>query len=165
VSVFSATGGTDLSGTPNDTPLLLSTISMTAGSNPPCSTACSPVSIAALADGSRFYVASYASQTACSDPSVGSAAPCIVPMLTVFDALGMTPKQPTSTLLPSSSSLSLLGPPVFAAAQYAVAPVASCAPPTTYAPGTTRFRMFTTAASDSSHVYVSICDAGTIADV
>lgn len=165
VSVFSATGGTDLSGTPNDTPILLSTISMTSGSNPPCSTACSPVSVAALADGSRFYVASYASQTACSDPSVGSAAPCMVPMLTVFDALSMTPKQPTATLLPSSSSLSLLAPPVFATSQYAVAPVASCAPPPTYTPGTTRFRMFTTAASDSSHVYVSICDAGTIADI
>ena len=165
VSVFSATGGTDLSGTPNDTPLLLSTVSMTSGSNPPCSTACSPVSITALADGSRFYVASYASQAACTDPNVGNSAPCIVPMLTVFDALSMTPKQPTATLLPSSSSLSLLGPPVFAATQYAVAPVASCAPPPTYSPGTTRFRMFTTAASDSSHVYVSICDAGTIADV
>jgi hypothetical protein len=165
VSVFSATGGTDLSGTPNDTPLLLSTISMTSGSNPPCSTACSPVSIAALPDGSRFYVASYASQTACSDPNVGSSAPCIVPTLTVFDALSMTPKQPTATLLPSSSSLSLLGPPQFAVTQYAVPPVASCAPAATYAPGTTRFRMFAAAASDSSHVYVSICDAGTIADI
>jgi DNA-binding beta-propeller fold protein YncE len=165
VSVFSATGGTDLSGTLNDTPLLLSTISMTSGSNPPCSTACSPVSIAALPDGSRFYVASYASQTACSDPNVGSSAPCIVPTLTVFDGLSMTPKLPTATLLPSSSSLSLLGPPQFAATQYAVPPVASCAPAPTYAPGTTRFRMFATAASDSSHVYVSICDAGTIADI
>jgi hypothetical protein len=34
-----------------------------------------------------------------------------------------------------------------------------------YSPGATRFRVFTTAATDSSHVYVSMCDAGAIADV
>jgi hypothetical protein len=34
-----------------------------------------------------------------------------------------------------------------------------------YSPGATRFRVFTTAATDSSHVYVSMCDAGSIADI
>jgi DNA-binding beta-propeller fold protein YncE len=164
VYVYSATGGVDLAGTANDTPLLLSTIVMTAGANPPCATGCSPVSIAALPDGSRFYVASYATESNCSDANFGVSA-CIVPMLTVFDALSMTPKQPTSNLLAPSFSLPLLAPPRFASSQYGIAPVSSCAPAPTYAPGTTRFRMFATAATDSSHVYVSICDAGAIADV
>ena len=56
----------------------------------------------------------------------------------------------------------------FAASQFAVPPVASCvspALPALYAPGTTRFRVFTTAAADSTHVYVSMCDAGAIADI
>lgn len=159
VYIFSTTGG------PSDTPLPLATIVMTAGTNPPCATACSPVSVAALPDGTKFYVASYATETACSDPNVGTTVPCIVPMLTVFDALSMTAKQPTSGLLAPSYSLPLLTTPQYATSQYAVPPVASCAPAATYAPGTTRFRMFSTAAADSSHVYVSICDAGTIADI
>jgi len=163
VYVFSATGGVDLSGTPNDTPTLLATISMTSGPAPPCSGACSPVSVAVLPDGSRFYVASYQSEIACSDPNVGSTAPCIIPLLTVFDAPSMTVKPATSSL--RAPSISLLGTPSFAGNQYALPPVASCAPPVIYTPGTTRFRMYATAAADSSHVYVTICDAGTIADV
>jgi len=165
VFVFSATGGLDLGGNANDTPKLLATISMTGGTKAPCAMACSPVSVAALADGSRFYVASYESQSTCSDKNVGATA-CIVPLLTVFDALSMKVKPVSSTWLPSSSpSLSLLSSPPFSATQYAVTPNASCAPAATYAPGTTRFRMFTTASSDSSHVYVSICDAGTVASI
>lgn len=163
VYIFSGTGGVDLSGNPNDTPTLLATISMTAGSKPPCSSACSPVSIAVLPDGSRFYVASYQSESACSDPNVGSTAPCIIPLLTVFDAPSMTVKPATASL--RAPSISLLGVPSFAANQYGLPPVTSCAPPPTYSPGTTRFRMYATAAADSSHVYVSICDAGMIADV
>jgi len=143
---------------------LLATISMTAGTKPPCSSACSPVSVTALPDGSRFYVASYQTETTCSDPNVGATA-CIIPILTVFDAPSMTIKPAPSTLLTGSPSLSLLTSPPFSPTQYAVTPVAACAPPATYAPGTTRFRMFTSAAADSSHVYVSICDAGAVADV
>jgi streptogramin lyase len=165
VFVFSATGGVDLSGTPNDTPRLLATISMSAGTNPPCPTGCSPVSVAALPDGSRFYVASYAAQAACSDPSVGSASACMVPLLTVFDALSITVKPVPSSPLAPTPSLSLLTSPQFSAKQYAVTEVASCVAASTYTPGSTRFRMFTTAAADSSHVYVSICDAASIADV
>ncbi|HEY3975103.1 MAG TPA: hypothetical protein VGM18_19005 [Candidatus Sulfotelmatobacter sp.] len=163
--VFSATGGVDLSGNANDTPTLMATINMAAGTNPPCPTGCSPVSIAALPDGSRFYVASFQTQTNCSDPNVGPAGSCIVPMLTVFDALAMTVKPAASTLLAPNPSLSLLMTPQFAATQYAVPPVASCVSATAYAPGATRFRMFATAAADSSHVYVSICDAGSVADI
>lgn len=165
VFVYSTTGGVDPNtGQPNDTPSLLATISMTGGSNPPCASACSPVSVAALADGSRFYVASYELQTNCSDPYVGSS-PCIIPMLTVFDALSITVKPPTSTLLAPSPSLSLLTSPQFSSAQYAVPVVSSCVVPSIYTPGTPRFRMFAAPSADSSHVYVSICDAGTVADI
>jgi DNA-binding beta-propeller fold protein YncE len=170
VSVFSASGGVDLGGTPNDTPKLLATISMaasSAGSPPPCPAGCSPVSVAALPDGSRFYVASFTEQSPCQDPNVAGAAACMVPRLTVFDARNLTVKPvPSPLVLPTpSSSLALLTSPQFAATQYAVPPLSSCVPAPTYAPGSTRFRMFTTAAADSSHVYVSICDAGSIADI
>jgi hypothetical protein len=86
-------------------------------------------------------------------------------MVTVFDALSMTVKQVSSSLLSPTQSLSLLTSPQFASAQYAVAPVTSCVPAPTYAPGSTRFRMFAAASADSSHVYVSVCDAATIADI
>jgi YVTN family beta-propeller protein len=165
VYVFSTTGGVDLSGTANDTPTLLATIVLTAGTNPPCSQACSPVSVAALPDGTRFYVASYQSSNSCPDPNVGATSPCIIPTLTVFDAPSFTVKPIASSLLAPTPSLSLLASPQFAANQYALPPVTSCVTPASYAPGATRFRMFTTAAADSSHVYVSICDAGSIADV
>jgi hypothetical protein len=74
-------------------------------------------------------------------------------------------KPVSSSLLAPVPSLSLLTSPPFAATQYALPPVSSCNTPTPYTPGATRFRMFATAATDSSHVYVSICDAGSIADV
>jgi hypothetical protein len=81
----------------------------------------------------------------------------------VFDALSMTVKPATSSL--RAPSISLLTTPNFAAGQFGMPPVPSCAPPAIYAPGKTRFRMHATAAADSSHVYVSLCDAGAIADV
>ena len=148
----------------SDAPTLLSTISMTTGTNAPCPSGCSPVSVTAMPDGSRFYVASYQTLTTCPAGS-GVSGECVIPRLTVYDAASMTVKPiPSSTsLLPPS--ISLLTSPQFSATQYAVARNSACDPPTTYAPGTTRFRMFTAAAADSSHVYVSICDAGSIADI
>lgn len=163
VYVFSTTGGTDSGGTANDTPRLLTRIPFTPGSGV-CPSGCFPVSVSALPDGSRFYVASYQSETTCSDANVGATS-CIIPLLTVFDAPSMSLKPASAPPSLRSPSISLLSPPNFAATQYALPPVASCATPLTYTPGTTRFRMFTTAASDSSHVYVSVCDAGMIADV
>ena len=165
VFIYSTTGGVDLSGNPNDTPTLLSTISMTGGANPPCVAACSPVSVAALADGTRFYVASYEMEPNCSDPNVGITVPCIIPMLTIFDAPSMTVKTAPASLLSPSPSMALLTSPLFAATQYGVPPLPTCATPPTYTPGSTRFRMFTASSTDSSHVYVSICDAGSVADV
>jgi len=146
---------------------------------PPCAAApatCGPVipvSVAALPDGSRFYVASYQSQSPCSDTNAGTGA-CIIPMVTVFDARSLTIRTPSSSLFGAELSLlAHLCPPgdsgtcfsPFAPGQYAVPEVGSCAPATVYSPVATRFRMFAAAAADSSHVYVSICDAGAIADI
>ena len=141
------------------TPSLLGNISLASE----CPNGCAPVSVAALPDGTRFYVASYESEAACPDPNIGTAAPCIIPRLTVFDALSLTVKPSTSSLL--SPSLSLLSSAQFSATQYAVPILTSCVTPATYTPAAIRFRMFTTASADSSHVYVSICDAGAIADI
>jgi len=155
VYVFSTTGGA------HDTPIQLSAISVTAGPNPPCPSGCAPSSVTALRDGSRFYVASYEIATSCPDSVVGSSSACVIPRLTVFDANSFAVR----------TALTLLSSPPFASNpgtnqfQYAVPPVASCAPAALYAPGTTRFRVFTTASVDSSRVYVSMCDAGSIAIV
>jgi YVTN family beta-propeller protein len=150
VYVFSDTGGA------NDTPVQLAAISFATGSAP-CPTGCSPTSVTALANGTRFYVATYQVDAgACPDPTVTGS--CVVPGLTVFNANSL------SLQYPSAPTLSLLSSP-FAAGQYAVPPVASCVSPVLYSPGATRFRVFTTASADSSHVYVSMCDAGTIADI
>jgi hypothetical protein len=66
------------------------------------------------------------------------------------------------------STMNLLTNPPFSVGaggqyQFAVPPVTACVPATLYSPSATRFRVFTTAAADSSRVYVSICDAGAIA--
>jgi DNA-binding beta-propeller fold protein YncE len=167
--VFSDTGGA------NDTPSLLTpnglTIPGLTGATMPACIGCGPViptSVAALPDGSRFYVASYQVATPCPDPLAGSAASCIVPTVTVFNANNFTLEYPLAPIL------TLLTDPPFAANvsanqyQYGVAPVAACGPipalPTAlYSPGSTRFRVFTTASVDSTRVYVSMCDAGAVA--
>jgi YVTN family beta-propeller protein len=152
--VFSVSGGA------NDTPLQLAAISFAAGSGP-CPSACSPASVTALPDGSRFYIANYRTAATCPDPFVGASSPCVVPGLAVFDANNFTLK----------TTLTLLTDPPFAANltsnqyQYAVPPVASCATAALYSPSTIRFRVFATASVDSSRVYVGMCDAGAIAVV
>jgi YVTN family beta-propeller protein len=166
VYVFSDTGT-------NDTPTQLAAISMSGGANPACPSGCAPVSVTALLDGSRFYVASYQTSANCPDSNV--VGNCIIPGLTVFDANSLTVKYP------SAPTLNLLSWPVpctptsttqcpathwpFATNQFAVAPLTSCVRAATYTPLTTRFRVFTVAAADSSRVYVSMCDAGAVAVV
>jgi YVTN family beta-propeller protein len=164
VYVFADTGGVDGTGALNDTPVLLTpsplTVpGLTAGSKPLACSGCGaviPVSVAALLDGTRFYVASYQTATPCSDPNV-TVGGCIVPSVTVFDANTLTVKYPTAP------TMSLLTWPPFATNQFALSPVTTCAPTTLYTPISTRFRVFTTASEDSSRVYVSMCDAGTVA--
>ena len=120
-----------------------------------------PVSVTALPDGTRFYVASYAVSTgACPDTTVAQPN-CIIPQITVYDAASLTVKTNIFPVLLNNTGTST---------SYAVAPAASCAPaslttPYTPASGLARFRMFAASAADSSHAYASICDAGTIADI
>jgi DNA-binding beta-propeller fold protein YncE len=171
VFVFSDTGGA------NDTPVQLAQISFDIGSAPcsssPQCSAVAPVSVTALPDGSRFYVASYQTESACTDPLAGTTGACMIAAVTVFNANNFAPEYPTTST--SSPTLALLTDPPFAANvgagvyQMAVPQVTACGPmatppPTTlYSPGMTRFRVFTTASADSSRVYASICDAGVIA--
>ena len=165
VYVFSAT--TD-SPTPLATPSGNPPGALIIPAAPPCAAApatCGPVipvSVAALPDGSRFYVASYQRQLPCSDPNIGTG-PCIIPMVTVFDAGSLTIRAASSSMF--GSELSLFSTPPFVTGLYAFPEVTSCAPAPIYSPNSVRFRMFATAAADSSHVYVSICDAGVIADI
>jgi DNA-binding beta-propeller fold protein YncE len=172
VFVFAVTGGKDLGGKPNDTPTLLATISMTQGANPPCQSqagapvSCAPVGVAALRDGSRFYVASYEQELApCPDLNVSvplPTSPCVIPRMTVFNALTYAVEPPAANVSLLPQSMSLLTLP-FAATQYAVPDLANCLPVATYTPGATRFRMFAAASEDGSRVYASICDAGSVA--
>jgi DNA-binding beta-propeller fold protein YncE len=189
VSVFSASGGVDLGGTPNDTPKLMATLTISAPSfGPPVSTVCGssytcsygpvmPVSVAALPDGSRFYVTSYLTGTAtssatpplpptCPDSNVIAPADCIIPQVTVFDARSLTVKTTIFPLLPPVSVATSTGTsPVY---PFALTPVAFCAPVVPYTltagqPPSARFRMSAAAAADSSRVYASMCDGGAVA--
>ena len=128
--------------------------------NAPCYTAVTPVSVAALPDGSRFYVTSYVTTTpgsTCPDPNL-TAAGCVIPQVTVFDAGSLTVKTTVFPLL-----LPVEPSPPSGVQPFAVAPVAFCAPIIPYTPIAARFRMFTTAAADGSRVYASLCDAGSVA--
>jgi hypothetical protein len=136
---------------------------------PPCSAAgCSytsvmPTSVAALPDGSRFYVASYvtaAPGSSCPDPNV-AAAGCVIPQVTVFDTGTFAVKSTVFPLMPPIAN------PVSQVQPFAVAPATFCAPvfPLPYTPASSRFRMFTVAATDSSRVYASLCDGGLVAIV
>jgi YVTN family beta-propeller protein len=160
VYVFSDIGGA------NDTPTQVAAISFAAGSIP-CPAGCIPASLTALADGSRFYVASYRVATSCPDSFVGASSSCVIPGLTVFNANDFSlqyPAAPTLTLLTDPPFLANPGANQY---QYAVPQVASCSTaalyPTLYSPTVTRFRVFAAASIDSTRVYVSMCDAGAVA--
>jgi YVTN family beta-propeller protein len=158
IYVFLDTGGVDSNGVPNDTPTPLTTLSFGSGSAA-CPKGCTPVSVTALLDGTRFYVASYQDVADCP-PDSGVSGACIVPLVTVFNANSF------ALQYPSAPTLTLLTWPPFSTNQYAVPPVASCAlpaPPALYTPTSTRYRVFTVASPDSSSVYVSMCDAGAVA--
>ncbi len=124
-----------------------------------CSTV-TPVSVAALPDGSRFYVASYVTATSsCPDPNL-AAAGCVIPQITVFDSGSLAVKATVFPLLPpvTQSNGTVLHP-------FALAPAAFCAPVVPYTPASARFRMSAAAATDSSRVYASMCDGGSVAVV
>jgi DNA-binding beta-propeller fold protein YncE len=129
-----------------------------------CTTAtCSavmPAGVAALADGSRFYVASYVTAAAgvpCPDP-LQTAANCVIPQVTIFDAPALTIKSTIFPLLiPGTTSTGTATNP------FALAPAAFCAPVFPWTPASARFRMFAAASVDGSRVYASLCDGGSVA--
>ena len=175
VYVFSAT--TDPPSLMGGGPISIPPAPPCVGAVVPCGPV-TPVSVAALPDGSRFYVASYQTQEAtatqpspCSDPNVPVGS-CLIPVLTIFDAKTLTIKNASSSSF--APALALLTDPPFAGPtakipnnpiQYAVPELSSCVPVPVYSPGATRFRMFATSSTDGGHVYVSICDAGGVADI
>jgi DNA-binding beta-propeller fold protein YncE len=122
-----------------------------------------PVSVAALPDGSRFYVASYAtaSGASCPDPNVaaGVAAGCVIPQVTVFDTGTLAVKTTVFPLMPSVAS------PVNQVQPFALASVPFCVPVIPYTPASSRFRMSAAASADGSRVYASMCDGGSVAIV
>ena len=119
-----------------------------------------PTSVAALQDGSRFYIASYVTGTAtatgkastCPDPSV-SAAGCVIPQVSVFDASTFTLKTTIFPLIPAATS----------SQPFAVAPVSFCAPVEPYVPTSARFRMSVATSIQSQRAYASMCDGGWVA--
>jgi DNA-binding beta-propeller fold protein YncE len=148
----------------------------------PCS-AVMPSSIAALPDGTRFYVASYV--TACSQSNAtgcvvpapcpdGVTAPgCVIPQVTVYDAGTLAVKTTIFPLLAAVSTTTT----GLTASPYALTPVPFCAPVLPYAPvnqynngqlvtpASARFRMSAAASVDGSRVYASMCDGGSVAIV
>jgi DNA-binding beta-propeller fold protein YncE len=130
-----------------DPPAFLATIDLTAGVNPPCPVACSPVSVAPLPDGSRAYVVSYRIAATCSDPN--DVPPCVVPLLTVIN----TSDNSVSKSIPVDVIITIPGQPTVDKPD--TPELGQC--------DTARFRLFAAASADSTRVYVSYCDAGTTA--
>jgi hypothetical protein len=126
-------------------------------------TSVAPTSVAALQDGSRFYVASYVTGTAtaagkpttCPDKNV-SAAGCIIPQVSVYDAATFTLKSTIFPLIPNITSSTSKIP-------FAVPPVAYCAPVEPYVPTAARFRMSVATSIQSQRAYAAVCDAGWVA--
>jgi DNA-binding beta-propeller fold protein YncE len=158
--VFSASGG------PGEAPQLLNAVNLAGtavtANYPTCGSLC-PVSVTALPDGSRVYVASY-QLSGCSDPLFSTACK-VVPQVTVIDAPSNTVK---TTVFPLAVGQGGTTPP-------SVSESLDCIPSVPYTPVgvpvagsstpgfSTRFRLSTAAAADSSRVYVGVCDAGSVA--
>src|SRR6202049_4651926 len=134
-----------------------------------------PVSVTALPDGSRFYVASYVTGTAtsgsgsttCPDTNVTAPAGCVIPQVTVFDAGTLTIRTTVfPLLLPVSKTVTTsTGTTTVPVYPFALAPLRFCAPVFPSTPASARSRMSAVAAPDSSRVYASMCDAGSVAIV
>ncbi len=135
-------------------PFLMKTIAIPGAGD--CSQ-CIPVSVSALADGTRAYVAS-ASETTdttkCAQPIGAPAVNCYLTQVTVIDALNLTVNAHTTTApnpipVPTATSTVLPGVPVLTEA--------ACA--------STRFRVSMAAAADSSKIFLAACDAGGVASI
>jgi hypothetical protein len=80
----------------------------------------------------------------------------VIPQVTVFNAPSLTVKTTIFPLLPPVTiSTGTVSP-------FALPPVNFCQPVTSYTPASARFRMSAVAAADSSRVYASLCDGGSV---
>jgi len=129
---------------------VLGTVSFaaSAGSNAACPNGCVPLSVSALPDGSRVYVASYQTSPACTEPADANAIGCITSQVTVIQASDLTVTKSIAITLPDN----VPSPP---ATKPDTPMIATC--------NSARFRVFTAASVDSTRVYVSYCDAGVTA--
>jgi len=124
-----------------DPPTNLATINLTAqipaGGGAPCpASGCSPVSVAALPDGTRAYIASYYIDTTSANCQQTA---CFQAQVTVVDELT---NQVTKAIPLPQVSVSSMG---------------NCA--------AARFRLSAAAAFDSSRVYISSCDGGGLSSI
>jgi DNA-binding beta-propeller fold protein YncE len=118
---------------------------------------CVPVSVAALADGSRVYVGSAfetTDTTKCAQVVGGPAVNCYLTQVSVIDANNLTLRASSATApnpfpVPTPTTTLLAGAPVLLQA--------GCA--------TSRFRLSMAAAADSSRVFLSACDAGGVSTI
>ncbi len=125
-----------------DPPNVLATISLTAAPDKQCVTGACPVSVTALADGSRAYVASY---QVSSSPCLAGQLCSITSQVTVINA--------------SSNTISSVIP--LGTVSVDTVDDTGCNPATSTHPA--RFRLSVTSSGDSSRVYVANCDAGSTA--
>jgi YVTN family beta-propeller protein len=121
-----------------DGPTLLQTISLAAGTAPTCTVHCPALTVTALADGSRTYVAAYQVSANCANTA--HTPPCVSTSVTVV-------RNSDNTVVKTFS--------VDSDVSGEVSGVAMC--------DTARFRRFIASSADSSRVYVSNCDAGNTA--
>jgi DNA-binding beta-propeller fold protein YncE len=161
-------------------PSLLNTIVLGSGSPgnyPACANNPCPTSVAALPDGTRAYIASYQLGSGCTDPnfttpiSLTSIPVCFVSAsVTVIDALTTTIKSTISAFPSATASVpevancvpvnGILGYGPYFPGLVPVLPAPASGPVSRFA---SRFRVSAAAAADSSRVYVSVCDAGSVA--
>jgi YVTN family beta-propeller protein len=161
-------------------PSLLNTIVL--GSNsanyPSCVNPC-PMSVAALPDGSETYIASYqlvlaqpppppsSPNQSCTDPTpqllTGPSACSVTASVTVLDALSTTVTSTISAFPSGTTSFPEVANCLPASADGLYNPGLVPVPTTSASRFATRFRVSAVAAADSSRVYVSVCDAGSVA--
>jgi YVTN family beta-propeller protein len=131
----------------SDALAILGTVSFAAGSAA-CPAGCTPITVAALPDGSRIYVASENIAATCTEPADANSAGCISSQVTVIQAADFSVTKTIPIILPDK----VPSPPT---TKPDTKVVDTC--------GTARFRLFAAAASDSSRVYMGYCDAGSTA--
>jgi YVTN family beta-propeller protein len=144
---------------------------------PSCVNPC-PMSVAALPDGTRAYIASYqlaaGAAPGCVDPyftaptTLTSAPACFVnASVTVINALTFSVTTTISAFPSGSAQVPEVANciPTYSLPGYGyyypgLVPATAAGPPARFA---TRFRVSAAAALDSSRVYVSVCDSGSVA--